>query len=107
MGKLSVNESQVLRKLRSKTGMRSMVELRTDGAVAATRGAPDSDLTSATADFVRIGKMLGQSLGLDQMQDMHVIQPQDAVSFAECSDRRIGVIHQDSLERLLDLNNGA
>ncbi|WP_309399246.1 hypothetical protein [Cerasicoccus maritimus] len=106
MEKLSVNESQSLRKLRNKSGMRSMVELRPDGAVAAQRGSHDSDLTSATTDFIRIGQKLGQSLGLEQMLEMHVIQPHEAVTFAECNDRKAGVIHQDVAERLLDTNHG-
>ncbi|WP_309387603.1 hypothetical protein [Cerasicoccus frondis] len=107
MDKISVNESQLLRKLRSKSGMRSMVELRTDGVVAATRGAPDGDLASATTDFIRIGQMLGQSLGLEAMQEMRVIQPHETVTFAECKERRVGVVHHDTLERLLDTNHGA
>ncbi len=107
MEKLFVNESQSLRKIRNKSGMRFMVELRPDGAVAAQRGSHDSDLASATTDFIRIGQMLGQSLGLERMQEMHVIQPHEAVTFTECNERKVGVIHQDAVERLLDTNHGA
>ncbi|GHB93032.1 hypothetical protein [Cerasicoccus arenae] len=106
MGKLSANENTNLRKLRSTPGMRSMVELREDGVIVARRGAPNEDLAAATTDFLRIGKMLGLSLGLEDMQEMHVLQAKEAITFAESSERRIGLIHHDDLERLLDLNHG-
>lgn len=86
--------------------MRSMVELRADGAVAARRGAPDEDLTSATQDFLRIGKNLGQSMGLNDLVQLRILQGDEAITFAEAGDRRVGLIHHDDLEHLLRIEHG-
>ncbi len=86
--------------------MRSMVELREDGAVAARRGVPNEDLAQATPDFIRIGKNLGRSLGLENMSLMRVLQADETISFAESGDRRVGVIHHDDLEQLLSTDHG-
>jgi len=106
MGKLSTQETLSLRKLRSLPGLRSMVELRNDGAIAARRGAPNEDLTAATPDFLRIGKNLGKSLGLEDMTMVRVLQDEEAITFAESGERRIGVIHHDDLEQLLRIKYG-
>lgn len=84
-----------------------MVELRADGAVAARRGAPNEDLPVATQDFIRIGKNLGRSLGLEEMTHLRVLQADEAYTFAECEGRRVGLVHQDDLDHLLNIDHGA
>lgn len=83
-----------------------MVELRGDGVIDARRGAPNEDLAAATSDFLRIGKMLGQSLGLDGLVYVRVLQEDEGVTFTESGDRRVGVIHRGDPEQLLDINHG-
>lgn len=107
MGKLSVKTEMTLRQLRSLPGLRSMVEIREDGAIAVQRGAPDEDLADATPNFIRIGKMLGRSLQLDDLVELRVVSETEAATFASSGDRRVGVIHENELARLLETNHGA
>ena len=83
-----------------------MVELREDNVVATRRGEDNEDLLAATPDFIRIGKMLGESLGLDDMVYARVVQRDEAITFAESGDRRIGIIHQGAKEQHLNIHHG-
>jgi len=96
-----------LRQLRSMPGLRSMVEIREDGVVAARRGAPNEDLADATPNFIRIGKMLGRSLEMGDLAETRVVCEGEAATFAESGDRRVGVIHQNDQARLLETGYGA
>jgi len=107
MGKVSSSENRSLRQLRTLAGLKSMVEIREDGVVAARRGAPNEDLVDATPNFIRIGKMLGRSLEMDDLIELRVVGEGEGVTFAQSGDRRVGIIHASDQARLLDVGYGA
>lgn len=86
--------------------MRSMVELAEDGTVAARRGAPNDDLADATPNFLRVGTMLGRSLGLDDFIEMRVVCDDETLTFASSGGRRVGVAHHAEPAKLYNLDHG-
>ncbi|MEO0794141.1 MAG: hypothetical protein AAFX93_03210 [Verrucomicrobiota bacterium] len=106
MGKSSLEEDTSLRRLKSRPGLRSMVEIRQGGVVAAKRGEPNEDLVEATPNFLRVGKMLGRSLGLQDLKEVRVIGDERSVTFIESDDRRVGAIYLDDPAQSIKAEHG-